>query len=85
MTAAMTIHFRGKPAERRTVPGTPRVGEVIDADGHLWRVAAVVYGEGIDLYAVQVSDALAADLRAEWEAWGDTPTLPEPAETEKSI
>ncbi len=79
--ADVTIHFREPPAEQRTVPGIPRVGELID-DGRLWRVAAVVYGEAIHVYAVRVSDDLAGELRAEWAAWGEAPALPQTAESQ---
>jgi hypothetical protein len=53
---SVSLHLRGKTPQEREVPAIPRAGDLLDADG-LWRVAAVVFGAGIDVYAVK-ADAL---------------------------
>jgi hypothetical protein len=46
------------------------VGDLLDAQGQLWRASAVVFGEQIDLYTVRLVDSLAADMRTQWAGWG---------------
>ncbi len=56
----------------------PRQGDLLD-DGQLWRVDAVVFGTGIDVYTTRLSDDLAEPTRKAWETWGDTAAETEPA------
>jgi hypothetical protein len=71
----MTIHFRGRESERRTLPTVPAVGSYITAGGALWRVDAVVYDEaGLQVYALEVSEQLAKELTTAWAAWKESPT-----------
>lgn len=69
------VHYQGHGEEQRAFPALPHSGDLLEAHGQLWRVSAVVFGLGADLYAVRMSDGLAAELRAEWETWSDTPAV----------
>jgi len=74
------VHLRGEPPERRALAALPVVGTyIIDgAERRLWRVETVVLdGEAVNVYAVQVSPRLAAELTAAWAGWGDPVELPE--------
>ncbi len=77
------IHFRGKGEEHRVFPALPRRGDFLDDDGKLWRVAVVVFGATVDVYAVRLADALADDTRREWQGWGDVAAPVEPATKEQ--
>lgn len=65
------IHYRGKGDEQRAFPALPCSGDYIDAGGQLWRVALVVFGATVDVYAVRLADILADETRREWQGWGD--------------
>lgn len=46
---------------------------LLDFDGRLWRVDNAVYRSNgcVDIFAHQVGDELARDMRAAWAAWGE--------------
>ncbi len=69
-----TIHLRGQPSDQRQLPAVPVVGSYIYGNV-LWQVAAVVFGsDGVDVYTIQVSPMLAAELTSAWAAWGESLT-----------
>ena len=74
------LHFRGEQPERRQFPVVPVVGSYIFGPGperRLWQVSAVVLGEAVNVFCVQVSPQLAGELQAAWASWGE----PTPAES----
>lgn len=74
-----TVHYRGQPAAERAYSALPRVGDLLDVDGALWRVSYLVYGPTVDVYAVRAAD----DVGAELAAWADAPAAEEPAEPQQ--
>jgi hypothetical protein len=72
----VAIHYRGGGSDRRRLPAVPAAGSYIYGPGterRLWRVAAVVLdGDGVDVFAVEVSLRLAAELTAAWATWGES-------------
>ena len=66
------VHFRGAGREQQRLPALPPVGSyLVDADGKLWVVGAVVFGQRIDVYCARVCDALAVELQQQWGTWGE--------------
>jgi hypothetical protein len=71
----LRVHLRGQAVAEQSFPALPTVSDLIDVDGQLWRVAQVVYGKAVDVYAVRAADCVASEL----VKWGDAPPVPEPA------
>ncbi len=65
------LHLRGRQPERRRLPAVPVVGSYIVGDERrLWQVSAVVFdGEAVNIYATEVSSALAGELTTAWSEW----------------
>ena len=72
------LHFRGELPERRRLPAVPVVGAyIIGTERRLWQVSAVVFdGEAVNIYATEVSSALAGELTTAWSAWSHYGTGP---------
>jgi hypothetical protein len=77
----VTIHYRGEISERRRLPAVPVVGASLFGPGQqrrLWEVSAVVFdGDGVGVFAAEVSPRLAGELTAAWSAWADTTQIQE--------
>lgn len=71
----VAVHYRGVGQESRMLAAVPVVGAYLDGPGQerrLWRVSAVVFSAGaVEVFAVEVSAALAAELTAAWSAWDE--------------
>jgi hypothetical protein len=77
------LHLRGQAIERRAFPALPRKGDIIDFDEVLGVVDGVVFRpEGIAVYLLVYGNVLTAELRQQWENWGDAPAKV-PAEPER--
>jgi hypothetical protein len=72
---AVTIHYRGVGSEQRQLLAVPAAGSYLfgpGAERRLWQASAVVFdGEGVDVYAIEVSPLLAGELQAQWKTWGE--------------
>ena len=70
------VHYRGAGTERRRLPAIPAVGCYVfgpGTAGRLFQVAAVVVdGDGVDVFALQVSPRLASELQEVWATWGQS-------------
>jgi hypothetical protein len=76
----VTIHLAGQGNEQRSLPAVPSVGTLLDIGGQLLRVAVVVMGQSVDVYAIRADETLAAELAG----WGDKPAaVVEPAGQEQ--
>ncbi len=68
------LRYRGAKSKRWKLAAVPAVGSYIGpgADGRLWQVDAVVFGgNGVDVFAVEVSARLATELTTAWAAWAN--------------
>lgn len=63
-------------SEQRAFPRIPGCGDLLADGEQLWRVAAVVFGERVDVYTIQAADTVGPELDA-WAA-----PVPVPAEAE---
>jgi hypothetical protein len=63
------VHLQGVGVEPRKFGAVPEIGSMIDAQGQLWRIAYLIYGATVDVFAVRLADSLAADMRAQWAGW----------------
>ncbi len=70
-----TIHYRSIGSERRRLPAVPAVGSYVynhAPAGRVWQVSAVVFdGNGVGVFAVEVSARLAGELAAAWATWAN--------------
>jgi hypothetical protein len=72
------IHFRGETSEQRSLAVLPVVGSYLHYADRLWRVDAVTFdGDGVDVFALEVSPRLAGELQAAWSGWGHTSQIQE--------
>ena len=69
----VNLHFRGVGNKQRTMP---TVGSYLYGPGderRLWLVEHMLFDNGtVNLYVIEVSVGLAAEMTAEWSAWCDT-------------
>lgn len=79
------VHYRGQGSESRRLPVLPRRGDYLDHDGKLFTVSVVVFDKAVSVYAVQVGDTLAGELRQEWAGWGESPADPEPNDAQRGL
>lgn len=77
----MIVHLRGHSEEKRELAAVPVVGSYLRTPGtagRLWRVEAVVYdGGAVEVFAVEVSAPMAAELSAGWATWAEPAEQPE--------
>jgi len=73
------IHLRGTGSEARRLPAVPAVGSYLTAQGRLWSVQSVLYGDGIHIFALGISEPTVSYLEGTWATWGDKPVDVAPA------
>ncbi len=65
------LHPCGQPAQTVTLAAVPRVGDLVDLEGQLYRVAVVLFqGEHVAAYSVLAAEDVASELAG----WSDSPT-----------
>jgi len=66
----VNIRFRGCGSEKQTMPALPPIGCYIRHANRLWLVDDIAFDNGtVNVYAIRVSDSLAAEIMAAWAAW----------------
>lgn len=85
MTIDVQVHYRGLRNESRRLLAVPRPGDYLDFDGSLFSVSAVAFDQTVNVYAVQVGDTLASELRQEWAGWVEPLAKPQPNESQRGL
>ena len=68
------VHFHGAGSRAWPETTVPRQGDYVEnQDGKLYLVSAVVFRQGLDVYAIPLAEACAEPWRRQWGDWDQAP------------